>query len=448
MAAAIATTLSPANPNSTATAPVERRKGLKSLGWAGLAQLVGLMIRLGSNIMLARLLAPEAYGILGSALAVLTTLEWLSDLGIQPALIRHGRGQEPSYLLTGWWLGLGRGIVISLAAMASATPLAAFTRQPEMLAVLLGLSIRPGLFALRSPGMPTLKRSLNYRALFIDEVTQTAVGTAVSLSLAWATRSIWAIVAGTLAGALAGVLVSYILAPIRPRLCWDREAARDIGHLGRQVFINTLVMALWLNMDRLIGLRFVSLPEMGLYAVAWNLASVLEALVTRACDVYFAMLARRGDSATQAAWHEAIDRRVTRLILPAGIVAIALSPLAIRLLYDSRYAGAQILFAVMVARLLIRSLGQFQFQYLLVRAEVHLATRAYAVALTVQAILFTLLVPRLGPLGLALAALGSTTALTFVQTWLITRRTSHGLGGFLSTAVAIPCGLLLAMTCI
>ena len=53
----------------------EGRAGLSSLGWAGFAQFIGLLIRLASNVLMARLLAPEAYGILGSALAVMTTLE-------------------------------------------------------------------------------------------------------------------------------------------------------------------------------------------------------------------------------------------------------------------------------------------------------------------------------------------------------------------------------------
>ncbi len=416
------------------------RAGLASLGWTGLAQIAGLVIRLASNILLARLLAPDAYGLLGSALAVLTTLEWLADLGIQPALVRHPRGMEESFLRTGWTLGLVRGAAITGAGLLCAGPVAAFSRQPALFGILAGLSLRPALFSLRSPAMPTLRKTLNYRALFADEVAQTAVGSAVSVALAWLTGSIWAIVAGTLAGAVTGVIVSYGIAPARPVPEWDRQAAREIGHLGRQVLVNTLVMALWLNMDRLFGLRYLPLAAMGVYAVAWNLASVLETLVTRACDVYFSMLARRGDS-HQHDWHRTICRRAVIVGAPLGAVAVAISPRIIHLLYDRRYGAAGPLFAVMVARLMVRSLGQVQFQYLLARAEVHLATKAYGVALAVQAGLFCGLVPRLGTMGLALAALGSTSALTLVQTLLLARRTGWGLAGFVLTAAGMGAGL-------
>ena len=82
-------------------------------------------------------------------MAVLTTLEWLSDLGIQPALVRHPQGMEPEYLRTGWLMGLSRGAGISLLAAALALPLASFYEQPELLGVLLVLAVRPFLMALQ-----------------------------------------------------------------------------------------------------------------------------------------------------------------------------------------------------------------------------------------------------------------------------------------------------------
>ncbi len=72
----------------------EGRAGLKGLSWAGFAQVVGLTIRLVSNVILARFLAPADYGLLGSAMAVLTTLDWLSDIGITPALVRNPAGRN------------------------------------------------------------------------------------------------------------------------------------------------------------------------------------------------------------------------------------------------------------------------------------------------------------------------------------------------------------------
>jgi O-antigen/teichoic acid export membrane protein len=395
---------------------ISSRAGWLGIGWASLAQLVGMVIRLGSNLILTRLLVPEAYGLFGTAMAVVTTLEWLSDLGIQPALIRHPDGDKPTFLATGWWLGLWRGTALSAIAAALSWPLAQSYGQPALALVLACLALRPVIIALRSPGIPLLRRTLNYRAIFVDEVTQTVVATAVSLTLAWLTHSIWSIVAGTLAGALAGAIVSYVLCGVYPKRVWDKIAAHEIAHLGHQVFINTMVMAVWLNMDRLLGLKLVGEREMGYYAVAWNLAAVAENLMSRACDVYFSMLSRKGDHDSQRAFHHLITSRVAVRLMPLMALGVVASPFVIGLLYDSRYAGAKILFSLMMARLMIRGLGQVQFQYLLATADVKLGTRAYFVAMLVQMAILFPLARTYGVEGLALAGLISTTALTVVQT--------------------------------
>src|SRR5437016_5910515 len=139
----------------------------------GLAQAVTLVLRLGGNLLLARFLAPEIYGIIGPAMAVLLTLEWFCDLGIRPALVRDPLGGTASYLNTGWWMGLVRAAGISAALAGLALPVASFCGQPELASVLMALALYPLLQALRSPGMPMLRRRLDYRALFLDEVGQT-----------------------------------------------------------------------------------------------------------------------------------------------------------------------------------------------------------------------------------------------------------------------------------
>lgn len=423
----------------------KQKAGLFGVGWSNLSQMVGLVFKLGSTLILTRLLAPEAYGILGTAMAVLTTLEWLSDLGIQPALIRHEKGDRPEYLNTGWMMGLGRGFVLSFFAAISAWPLAIFYDEPALLGVLLVLSMRPLLLALRSPAFPLLRRNLNFKSIFIDEVALTVVGTACSIGMAFMFQSVWAIVLGTMAGAVTSVLLSYFLCPMRPRWNWDRSASKDIYSLGQQVFINTLVMAAWLNLDRLLGLRLLSPAEMGVYAIAFNLSAVLEGLLTRVCDVHFSMLAREENAEAQGKWHDIVCKRAAGWGMPLVALSLLLAPWAIWILYDSRYHGAGLIFAIMLARLMVRAYGQLQFQYLLAVAKVKMATYAYLVAVIVQVALFWPMVSTFGVAGMAGAVLFSTIALTLTQTLLIYRHTKTGLQPFGSTLSWATAGLMTAI---
>ncbi len=398
------------------------RTAFRKVGWTAMAQALGMVIRLGSNLTLTRLLAPEIYGILGTALAVLTTLEWLSDVGVTPALVRHPKGESPAFLLTGWWIQAGRGLLLAIAAAACAWPMAEVNQKPELLMVLLVFSLRPFLLGLMSPATPALRKRLDYRALFFIEVGMTFFGTVASIACAFWLRSIWAIVIGTMVGAGVKVLLSYVFAPMLPRWCWDKEAAKEIYGFGQQIFVNTLVMALWLNLDRLLGLRFIPEKAMGHFFIAWNLANVAESLITRACDVYFSMLSREPPGEAREAWHRRITWRLTSLGFPALTLGAVAGPLAVWILYDPRYMPAGVVLGILCARLIMRSLGQVQFQLMLVRGNIRPATRCYVVAFVLLAALLVPLAQAYGIIGLALCNLLSTTVLTGLQTFLFDRQ--------------------------
>lgn len=404
-------------------AMLPHRKLLFGLGWSSAAQIAGTLVRLGSTLILTRLLAPEAYALLGTAMVVITTLEWLSDLGIVPALIREHDGATPRWMMTGWSVGLVRGAILSLAGAMSAIPLAWFYGQPTLVGVVAILGLRPFLIALRSPGIPLLRRNLEYRALFVDEIGQTLIGTATSLLLAWQiadpAAGVWALTGGTIAGALAGVVLSYVLAPVRPQWMWDREVAGRLGHFGKAVLLNTLAMALWLNLDRLIGLRIVSVTEFGLYMVAWNLAMALEALLTRLVEIYFSRLARV-PLQDRLTWHERSADRVLAIVGPILGMGTVLAPVVIHTLYDSRYHPAGILLTLLSARLFIRFTSQLDFQYLLVQGRLRPATWGYVGGAVVQAMLLAPLGMTWGASGLAIAAGISTVVVALIQASLAT----------------------------
>lgn len=399
----------------------DARRGAASIGWMGISQICGLVLRLGSNLILTRLLAPEAFGLLGTALAFMTTLEWLSDMGVAPALIRHPKGTQKDYLSTGWWITLFRGTCLGAVAASCAWPAAMFYEQPELAGVLAVLALRPLLMAFRSPAVPVLRRELNYRSIFFDELSMTIGGTFTSVALALIIPSVWAIVGGTIVGALVGIVVSYVLCPMKPS-GYSNEASQEICGFGRQILVNTLVMALWLNLDRLLGLKLISAADLGLYTVAWNLAAVAEGIITRACDVHFSMLSRLSTPAEQLRSHAEIAGKVSKWLMPVFAVVACLSPVVIWVLYDERYAGAGILLAVMICRLMIRGYGQLQFQFLMARSHVTIATVAYGVALVCHIAMIIPLTTYAGVLGLALSSMLSTIVMTVTQAALTGER--------------------------
>ena len=397
-------------------APPRPRGVVFGLGWSTAAQVGSAAVKLASTLLLTRLLAPESYALLGTAMAVLTTLEWLSDFGVAAALVRHPNGADRGWLLVGWRLNLQRGVILAAATAAVAAPLAEFYQQPALTGVLLALAARPILIALRSPGTPLLRRNLEYRAVFADEMTQAVVGSAVAFAVASITPSMgaWALVAGTLSGAFVGVLLSYKLAPFVPRWHSDPDALRELRRFGGTVMVNTIAMAVWLNMDRLLGPRFLTLEAVGWYIVACNLAAAAEALLTRKLDVYFGLLSRRPPE-ERVDWHRRAANRVLGWAGPVLGLAAFLAPFVVRILYDNRYLPAGSLLSLMFVRLIVRLHGQLDFQLLLAVGTVRPATVSYILGGVAHAAGFVPLVLGFGPMGLVVSVLLSTIVVTASQ---------------------------------
>ena len=394
----------------------EQRRGAVSLGWSGLAQGLGLLIKTFSSPLLAYLLSPEDFGVLAPAMAVISTLEWFSDLGVQPALLRHPEGMTPRYLLTGFSIGLGRGVALSMVVAAVAWPWAAINRSPALTPILLALSLRSAIVALRSPAMPRVRRDLDYRALFADEMSSLFLGTGVTLLLAYLTRSYWALVWGNLIGAVVSVVASYLIAPYPVRWTWDRGVIREISGLSRQIWVNTLLMAAYMNVDRLFGLRVVDKREMGYYVVAVGLSNNVDGVFGRVADVFYTMLARQADPSTRNLWNRQVTMALAKYLMPAMALGIVAAPVAIRVLYDRRFVHVGILFGILAARVMVRSIGQIQFEYLLSTGDIRVNSVAFAVAALAQAGLMFPLGGRYGSMGLAWSALASTLVYSGVQT--------------------------------
>lgn len=166
---------------------------------------------------------------------------------------------------------------------------------------------------------------------------------------------------------------------------------------------------------------------MGLYAVAWNLAMVAEMAVNRGCDVHFSMLSRLSSEAEKRVAHDRLMAKVSAWVMPVLAVGMCLAPWVIRLLYDDRYLGAQILFLILMCRVLIRGIGQLQFQLLLSQDLIRLGTYAYIAALVVQAALIVPLTSTWGVQGLALSTLISTCIVTGTQAVLSGSRANYSM---------------------
>lgn len=317
--------------------------------WRGSAITAGAFalaqgLRLASNLILARLLFPEAFGLMALVAVVLTGLQMLSDTGTAPSIARSPRGDDPDFLNTAWTIQVLRGGLLWLMACALAWPMAQVYDAPDLIALLPVAGLALVVSGLNPTRIDTAARHLLLGRVTMLDLCAQVTGIAAMVPLAWATGSVWALVAGGLVHACARLALCHLLLPgprNRPR--WDRSAAAELLGFGKWIFASTACGFALAQGDRLILGAYLTLAQMGHYNIGWFLASFPWLL--GAAVVMRVMIPLYRDRAPRI--------RRLRHVLTGGLLGLlaclALGGVAlVGLLYDPRYAPAGAI-VVMVA---------------------------------------------------------------------------------------------------
>ena len=323
-------------------------------------------MRLVSNLILTRLLFPEAFGMMAIVQICITGLTLFSDTGTRVSIVQNARGDDPDFLNTAWTIQVGRGVLLWLGACALALPAAAIYDEP-MLAQLLPVAGVSALIAGFNPtAVHTANRHLRFALVTIIGLSGQAFGIAAMIVLAWLLNSVWALVAGGLFGAaLKLVLYRALLPNGRNRFRWEPSAASEMFHFGKYIFASTAFGFLVQHADRAVLGGFISMADLGVYNVGFFLASVPFAIADAMKTKILLPLYRMRPMAESEANRRKIFR-VRRVLIGSALAANAVlglgGVLIVDLLYDVRYAAAGpimvLLSLVFVPRLVIVGSGE------------------------------------------------------------------------------------------
>jgi O-antigen/teichoic acid export membrane protein len=301
-------------------------------------------IRLAGNLILARLLFPEAFGIMALVTVLLVGLAMLSDLGIAPAIQGSKRGDDPDFLNTAWTLNLIRGGVLFVVGCALAWPMAVIYDERLLLQVVPVACISLLILSLEPTRTDTAERHLNLGWITMLELASQTAALVAMVALALLTGSIWALVAGSLVAALVRVTLAWTVLPgivNRPRL--ERPAMAELIHFGKWIFLSTVAGFLVQQADKLVLGRYLSMTELGLYNIGFFLASFPLMLGTTLVVRLMIPVYRESPPQESAANFARLRRiRVSLSLALMGLMAplILAGPWLVDLLYDDRYTAS------------------------------------------------------------------------------------------------------------
>lgn len=331
--------------------PAALRQRMIALATGGAASIIvaailANMLRIVSSATLTRILDVQAFGIVGLVTSVAFVFALVSDIGVQPFVIRHARGDDQTFLDEIWTMRLVRSVCLTAIMAASAVPVSIALGKPDFSPIIVLWSVNFTLDGLASMAFATAVREQKLWRLAWLDLAAAVLVFIVSVILAILLHSYWALLFAMIVGAAFKTVLSYRLFPHSSRrLRFSRETAREMWNFSRYIAPSSLMWMVVLQSDKLILARMMPLATFGLYSLAVTISSAGSALASnytrRVLYPAYAAAARAGSPPLRGVFYAM--RRWPNLLYMIAIGGMGGSAeLIVSILYDSRYDGVTI----------------------------------------------------------------------------------------------------------
>jgi O-antigen/teichoic acid export membrane protein len=330
----------------------------RAIAWNYISFASGKVLVLITMTVLARLLTPEQFGIVGFATLVTAYLSVLKDLGLGAAVIQRQDDVEES-AQTVFVLNLIIGAVLTSITYLAAPLVASFFREPLVTPLLRVLGFTFVLESLGSMHVVLLKKNLDFRRKLVPDVGQSIVKGVVAISAAATGFGVWALVWGHLAGVLAFVVLSWVAIPWRPTWRVHRRLIRPLSRFGAPLIVTDVQYAIWSNLDYVVVGRLLGDAALGVYTLAYRLPELLVHSVWRVlAQAVFPVFSRlQNDLAALRAGFLATIRYTQLAVVPLCVGLFVTAEPAVAVVFGDQWAAVVPVLQVMAVFSLVASVG-------------------------------------------------------------------------------------------
>ena len=334
---------------------------LRSASWVLVGYGGAQAIRLASNLILTRILFPEAFGLMALVTVMTVGLMMFSDVGIGPSISQSKRGDDPAFLNTAWTLQVIRGLVLWGVTVLIARPVAAFYEQPDLALYLPIAGFALVITGLLPTRIETAHRHLVFGRLTILDLLSQLIGLSLMVILALITQSVLALVLGGIFSALSKLVLTWRYLPgDGNRFQLERRAVGELVGFGKWVFLSTAFTFISAQGDKAILGALLPLSTLGIYNIGYFLASFQILLgVTMAHQILIPIFRDRPPGASPE--YRARIRKM-RFLMTGGLFALLATmafagPWLVDVLYDDRYGHAGAMIVLMACGLMPQAMG-------------------------------------------------------------------------------------------
>jgi O-antigen/teichoic acid export membrane protein len=249
-------------------------KFAKGGGILAVGSLIENLLRFARNMILARILAPEAFGLMATVISSVSVLEALTQVGLRQSTIQNKNSSNDQFLNAVWWISSLRGVVIYLMAFFASPYISAYFGRPDATNILrIGFLVFL-FYGFISPRIHILEKELRFKKWVIMMQGAGIIGVIVAIASAFVLKNVWALLLGFLTESALRTILSFILCPIKPELKLDRSYTTEVLNFSRRMFGLPIIMMIYTQIDIFIIGKVLSLKILGTYVLVKHLAEM------------------------------------------------------------------------------------------------------------------------------------------------------------------------------
>lgn len=320
-------------------------KIVKATKWSSITEIAAKLITPITSMVLARLLTPEAFGVVATLTMVITFAEIFTDAGFQKYLIQHEfKDAEDRVQSTNvaFWSNLVMSLFIWLIIGVFSEPLAMMVGNPGFGTVLTIACVSIPLAAFSSIQMALYKRDLDFKTLFKVRIVGICIPLFVTIPLAFIFKNYWALVIGTIAGNLVNAVLLTIYSKWKPAFYFSFAKLQEM--LSFTIWSMVEAISIWLTnyVDVFIIGVYLNEYYLGLYKTSITVVGQVMGLVTAATtSILFSSLSRlqTDEKAFQTLFFK-FQKLVGVLVIPLGVGIFCYRDMITNILLGSQWSEA------------------------------------------------------------------------------------------------------------
>jgi lipopolysaccharide exporter len=320
-----------------------KQKTLTGIFWSYLSFIGGKGLTFLTTIILARLLLPEQFGLIGYCLIAIQYLDILNSAGIVTSLIARRENLEEA-ANAAFVANILLGAISFGLTWLIAPSIAVFFKTEEIVPILrvLGLSLPISGLGLVPDAL--LHRQLRFRTILIPDMSRNFMKGLVSISFAVFGMGVWSLVWGQIAGVFTGTVLAWVLSGWRPSWRFNFEATRAITSYGFQIVLIEIAGAFRNNVDYLLVGRILGAAALGYYTMSFRIPELLiRSLNNVIGNVSLPMLAiTQSDHGKLRSFYFGYLRYLSIFVAPVAVGLAMTAPVFIPLFLSEKWEPAVI----------------------------------------------------------------------------------------------------------